>query len=231
VLDEVLRDAGPARRVMMRLPWLVDGNAGPSLPVSDNAANHPRLDQIETRFRTALAHAWLARLDYTSAEPEQLTFEFAAYQARWIAFLQQKETDFPGISAAARSLFATLLFGLHQMTKCMTRPEGVKFYAEDVEALAHIIIQRMINVRAVILHDASKEKQERQLQAMLDKLSAGPSSVRDLVRKFHRLPVNDARDLLDELVSRGRAIHLGGDRYEMARATLSRVPQTLTLEA
>lgn len=233
VLDEVLRDVGQAKRLMMRLPWLVDGDAGPSLPVPGNpaAANHPQLDRMEERFRVALAKAWLARLDYSAGVSETLDFDLAPCQARWIAFLQQKEAIFPGISATARPLLGTLLFGLHQMVQSLPEPEGVKFYVDDAEALAHILVQRMCNTRAVILHDATKESRERKLQAMFDKLSTGPSNVRDLVRKFHRLPVNDARDLLEELVSRGRAVHLGGDRYEVACAALPHAPQALTLEA
>jgi hypothetical protein len=232
VLDEVLRDTGPAQRLMMRLPWLVDGNAGPSLPAPDsNAAGHARLDQMETRFRTALAHAWLARLDYTTGGPEQLAFDFTAYQARWVAFLQQKEAGFPGISATARPLLGTLLFGLHQMVQSLPKPEGVKFYVDEVEALARILIQRMINVRAVILHDASKQKRERQLQLMLEKLSAKPSDLRQIVRKHHNLPTAEARDLLCELVSRGQALHLGKDRYQLAPIAVRTLEaQALTLD-
>jgi hypothetical protein len=239
VLDEVLRDGSDARRLLVRLPWLVDGNAGPSLPVAEaSAANEtgiaacrPRLDRMDERFRAALTKAWIGRLDYTAEEPETLDFDFAEYQARWVAFLQQKETDFPGISATARPLFATLLFGLLEILNSLPTEKDVQLYAEDVEALALILVQRMCNARAVILHDAAKEARERKLQVMFDKLSARPGNPRDLARKHHRLPVSEARDLLDELVTRGRAIDCGNDRYEAVHVVCQHQSPVLTLEA
>jgi hypothetical protein len=234
VLDEVLRENSSARRLMLRLPWLVDGQAGPSLPVPENSVAgvttyRPRLDRMEERFRAGLKTAWLKRLDYTIEEPETLAFNLSDQQARWVAFLQQKEADFPGISATARPLLATLLFGLRQMVNSLPKPEGVTFYVDDVEALARILVQRMCNARTVILHDASKEDRERKLQVMLEKLSAGPTSVRDLTRRHHRLSANEARELLSELVTRGKVIDLGGDRYQPASTT--RQHTALTLEA
>jgi hypothetical protein len=234
LLDELLRENSPARRLMLRLPWLVDGQAGPSLPVPETSVAavttyQPRLDRIEERFRTALGTAWLKRLDYSTEEPETLAFDLSQQQARWVAFLQQKEADFPSISATARPLLATLLFGLDQMVKSLPKPEGVKFYADDAEALARILVQRMCNARAVILHDASKEDRERKLQVMFEKLSAGPTSVRDLTRKHHRLSTHEARDLLSELVTRGQAVELEGDRYQPASTTWQHT--ALTLEA
>jgi hypothetical protein len=109
-------------------------------------------------------------------------------------------------------VIATLLFGLHQMVKSLPKPEGLTFYVDDVEALAQILVMRMCNCRAVILHDASKEDRERKLQVMLEKLSAGPTSV---------------RDLLSELVTRGQAVDLGGDRYQPASTTWQHTALTL----
>jgi hypothetical protein len=54
---------------------------------------------------------------------------------------------------------------------------------------------------------------------MFEKLSAGPASARDLTRMHHRLPTNEARDLLSELVARRQAVELGGDRYQVAITT------------
>jgi hypothetical protein len=231
VLDEVLREGGSASRLMLRLPWLVDGHAGPSLPAPASATNHPTLVRMEERFQIALCKAWLARLDYTTTTPETLAFDLAPYQAKWISFLQQKEASFPGVSAAARPLFATLLFGLHHMFVCLPKSDEVEYFVEEVEALARVLVLRMCNARAVIFHDASKEKRERQLQTMFEKLSAGPASLRDLTRKHHRLPTNEARDLLDELVTRGQAAHLGGDNYQAVSTTWHSKAVGLTLEA
>lgn len=220
VLEEVLRENNPAKRLMLRLPWLVDGSAGPSLPVPKTSSDRStQLDRIEDRFQGALAKAWLKRLDYSALGPETLGVDFSAYQARWVAFLQQKEADFPGISAAARPLLATLLFGLHEMFVSLPKSDDVEFYVDDAEALAKILVQRMCNARAVIQYDASKETKERKLRTMFEKLSAGPASARDLTRMHHRLPTNEARDLLSELVARRQAVELGGDRYQVAITT------------
>jgi hypothetical protein len=220
VLEEVLRENNPAKRLMLRLPWLVDGSAGPSLPVPKASADRAtQLDRIEDRFQGALAKAWLKRLDYSALGPETLGVDFSACQARWVAFLQQKEADFPGISAAARPLLATLLFGLHEMFVSLPKSDDVEFYVDGAEALARILVQRMCNARAVIQYDASKETKERKLRTMFEKLSAGPASARDLTRMHHRLPTNEARDLLSELVARRQAVELGGDRYQVAITT------------
>jgi hypothetical protein len=64
---------------------------------------------------------------------------------------------------------------------------------------------------------------------LVNDMSAGPISVRDLTRKHHRLPTHEARDLLSELVTRGQIVELGGDRYQPAPATWQHT--TLTLEA
>jgi hypothetical protein len=95
----------------------------------------------------------------------------------------------------------------------------VEFYVDGAEALARILVQRMCNARAVIQYDASKETKERKLRTMFEKLSAGPASARDLTRMHHRLPTNEARDLLSELVARRQAVELGGDRYQVAITT------------
>jgi hypothetical protein len=236
VLDEVLRENSPAKRLMLRLPWLVDGNAGPSLPIPETAVAgvtslQPRLDRMEERFQAALRAAWLKRLDLNTEEPETLNFDLSLQQARWIAFLQQKEAAFPGISAAARSLLATLVFGLNEMVISLPKPEGLALHSDDVEALARILVERMCNARAVILYDASKEDRERKLKTMLEKLSAGPASVRDLTRKHHRLSTHEARDLLSELVTRGKATDLGDDHYQSRSATWPNKAAILTLEA
>lgn len=235
VLDEVLREGSQARRLMLRMPWLVDGHAGPSLPVPETSGvgvttYRPRLNRMEERFRTALRTAWLKRLDYTSEGPETLAFDLADQQARWVDFLQQKEADFPGITAAARPLLATLLFGLREMVNSLPKPDGVKFYAADAEALARILVQRMCNARAMILHDAAKEERERKLQVMFDKLSAGSGNPRDLARKHHRLTVGEARDLLDELVTLGKAVDCG-NRYEAVPVAWQNMTPALTLES
>lgn len=232
VLEEVLRENNPAKRLMLRLPWLVDGPAGPSLPVPKTSSDRStQLDRIEERFQGALAKAWLKRLDYSALGPETLDVDFSAYQARWVAFLQQKEADFPGISAAARPLLATLLFGLHEMFVSLPKSDDVEFYIDDAEALAKIIVQRMCNARAVFQYDASKETKERKLQTMFEKLSAGPASARDLTRMHHRMLTNEARDLLSELVTRRQVVELGGDRYQAVSITWQNKAAGLTLEA
>jgi hypothetical protein len=230
VLDEVLRDGGHGRRLLLRLPWLVDGNIEPTLPVAEiSAANHPRLDRMEKRFRVALSEAWIRRLDYTADETQNMDFDLTSIQSRWIRFLQQQEAHFPGISAAARPLLATLLFGLLEMLYSLPNEEDVELHAEDVLALGCLLVQRMGNTRAVIMFDGEKERKEHKLQLMLDKLGEGISSPRELVRRFHRLPTDEGRDLLNELVARGKAIDLGDDRYQRVPAARHQM-STLTLE-
>jgi hypothetical protein len=117
VLDEMVRAGGEPCRWLLRLVWLVDGKAGPEAPLdSDATSRQARLDHLEYRFALALRTAWKSRLDHTITAPVCHAIDLAALQAKWVAFLVACEPTCPGISFAARPLFATLVFGLYEMT-------------------------------------------------------------------------------------------------------------------
>ncbi len=232
ILDDVLKEDKTAKHLMMRLIWLVDGQAGPSLSLPNaDQADGPRFECMEKRFRAALETAWLNRMDYSTNAPETIPLNMSEAQSRWIVFLKKMESKYSGITVAARPLLATLLFGLQKIVNSLPQSVEVEWYISDVENLARLLVQRMCNARAIILHDAAQEARERKLQAILAKLSSGPSSVRDLTRRHHRLLANEARDLLEELVSQGKVIQLEEDQYEMAINTHPYVTNPLTLEA
>ena len=221
VLGEVLRTGGEAGRWLLRLPWLVDGNAGPEPPASQASGDtRPKLDRMEQRYQHAMRRAWRCRLDHQNPAPELHALDIAAEQAGWVAFLLQHERSLPGISAAARPLLATLVFGLYEMVKCLPLPEGCRFELRDAVSLAGFLVQRMTNARAVIVHAGERETARRKQQGILDKLAAGPLSTRDLGRRFHRMTTTECRDLLLDLGKLGRVIELPGDRWQLAMDTV-----------
>lgn len=230
VLGEALRAGGEGGRWLLRLPWLVDGNAGPEPPASDASTGTPsKLDRIEQRYELAMRRAWRCRIDHLVASPEVHAIDMEACQAQWVAFLLRHETSFPGISSAARPLVATLVFGLYEMVNCLPLPAGWRFDPFDAVSLAGWLVQRMCNARAVMLHSGEQEIKRRKHQGIIDKLGEGPMSARDLSRRFHRLTTVECRGLLHELGGMGQVVELPGDRWRLAIDAIHHETQALVL--
>jgi len=223
LLDEVVGAGGEPARWLLRLPWLVDGNAGPEIASDkDSAATQPRLDRMEQRYEQALRNAMRCRLDHTVKAPVCHDIDLAAFQTQWVGFLVASETACPGISAAARPLLATLVFGLYEMASIMERPEDFLLDPGDVLALAAHLVRRMGNAHAVMTHTGEREQKQRNHLRILDMLSEGPMSARDLGRRFHRMTTNQSRDLLADLKRNGSVAELSGDRWQLAALTSPR---------
>jgi hypothetical protein len=230
VLDEVVRAGGEPARWLLRLPWLLDGNAGPEVSLNgDTTATQPQLDHIEQRYETAMHKAWRCRLDHTITTPVSHAIELSAHQSQWVRYLIGCESQCPGISSAARPLLATLVFGLHEMTTSMEMPAGFRFDAGDVLTLAAHLVQRMCNAHTVMTHTGEKEQKQRKHTRILDRLSEGPQSARDLGRRFHRMTTTECRDLLAELKRSGRVAELSGDRWQLTALPHPSESTTLTL--
>ncbi len=229
VLGEVVRAGGEPARWLLRLPWLVDGEAGPEIASDKDASgSQPRLDSMELRYELAMRNAMRCRLDHTVKAPVCHGIDLEGLQAHWVGFLVASEPECPGISAAARPLLATLVFGLYELVSIMEEPAGFKLILEDVLALAAHLVRRMCNAHSVMTHTGEREQRQRNQLRILDMLSGETLSTRDIGRRFHRMTTTQSRDLLAELKRIGRVAELSGDRWQLATLTAS--PETtLTL--
>ena len=232
VLGDALRMGQPSARWVSRMVWLVDGNAGPELDDGEDVEDSVALGGVVRRFESAVRIAWAQRISDRVSAPVMVKHEFTEAQAHWIAFLKRTEPEFPGITGTARSLYATLQYGLEQMVSVAKIPERFRLPSDQILALAKHLVFRMVNTRAVALRSAAKVRR-RQLEAcILRKLGEGPLCLRDLVRKFDSFPSERCHELLLDLEASGRLIQSRG-KWQIARPALLTVPddEGLLLEA
>ena len=193
-----------------RVPWLVDGNAGPDPGEFAPDETVVPLGCIERRYKAAMVLAWGQLISDRMVGHEMVEMEFEEAQVRWVTFLRGMECQFPGISGTARRLLVTLLFGFHKIVTAIPVPTGCRWVPEQVEAFAKYLIYRMANARAVMLMAAERIRRRNLEMAIIGKLAGGPLCVRDLVRKFHDLTHGPCIEALRELEFAGRVANSGG---------------------
>jgi len=232
LLGEVMRMGQPAGRWVSRMIWLVDDNAGPEPGETEDAEDSVALGGVARRFESATRLAWSQRISDRVSGPVMLDCDFTGAQARWIAFLKRIEPEFPGITGTARSLYATLQFGLQQMVSVARIPQGFRLPSDQILALAKLLVFRMVNARAVTLRLAAKVRRLQIEASILRKLGDGPLCLRDLVRKFDSFPTERCHELLLDLEASGRVMQSRG-KWQLARPALLTVPddEGLLLEA
>jgi hypothetical protein len=223
-LGEVVRTGGMAAQWASRMLWLVDGGTGPEAPAPDGHKAPVALEHMEQRYNHAMTTAWAQRLNHQDIGPVMLKCEFSAPQARWAAFLKKREPECPGITGTARSLFATLLFGLQKIARAGQVQKGFKWHIGHIEALAKFLVLRMVNARAAMLHSAENARNLRLQATILRKLGDGPLDVRGLCRKTHSLRSVPCQEVLHQLEDAGQVVRI--DKEWM----LPEFAQALTLE-
>ena len=225
-LDEVIKGHLPQAQWVSRLLWLVDSGPVPDEP-ADCQPLIP-LDHLALRYEAAMKTAWGKRLNNQTTAPVMIRSEFSKCQARWMAFLKSREPECPGISGTARNLYATLDFGLNLLVNTAQTTDGFEWFAEEVEALARFLVQRMINARSAMLFSVRDEWMRQKMEQILIKLADGPVELRDLVRKFHRLTTAQCLEPLHILEGRGRVVCIG-NKWQLAQsACIDVAPLQLT---
>jgi hypothetical protein len=192
--------------------WLVDGDIAPNpnagaTQKEDAPATIIELDSLDARYEAAMDRAWAHRLDHQTHKPTLQKCKFHKHQARWVAFLKTNEEKSPGITGTARNLLPTLVFGLSQMVDVRERPKGFAWNMHEVEAFARFLVHRMVSARTVMLQTAEDATRKELGTRILFKLADGPKNVRQLTRRFHRLPAQQCRESLLDLQSRGKVIY------------------------
>lgn len=189
---------------LTRMPWLTDSTAGPEPGNITVFKPVVMLDAIQARFDAAMDAAWAARLDYTKPATRMGVNDWPRLQSEWISFLKRREAELPGITGTARSLLATLIFGLRRLIRISAPAEGFNWYTADVAALARWLIHRMANAKAAMLHTERRARMQRLCTNMIHKLAdRPPMSVRDITRKFDRLSYTDCLEVLLHLKDQG----------------------------
>jgi hypothetical protein len=220
-LYEAVKANMPHTQWLLRLLWLVDGDAGPEpgKPVEDKALI--QLDRLAARYEAAMTSAWGERLNCLTTGPAMIADEFPESQARWMAFLKALEPECPGISGTARNLYATLGFGLSRLVSAMETTPVFKWCTRDAELLARFLVQRMVNARAAMLHSAEDERMRNIEASFIRKLGDGPQSDRELQRRSSRLNIDICRKALHNLEGRGSValVENKWQRVEPSRTT------------
>ena len=222
ILREVAASPDAKHSWLGRLVWLVEGDAGPDVPPpagkNDGLIQLPGLtNRFEEAVRTTLAH----RLNTNEPRPFIYNRDLSSHQARWMKFLRDKEASLPGISGIARSLFPSLVFGLARLTAGGV-PKGFQYYLEGIEAFARFLINRMEAARNEMLWSPEQARRLRLKESLVEKLADGPQDVRFLTRRFHSMPMELCKELLNELEEDGDAVWING-KWKLIR------PQTLAV--
>ena len=216
---------------LSRMLWLTDSAAGPELGSIQPNKVTVKLDRVRARYDAAMKKAWVARLDYSKAVPNAVKCDCSKFQAKWITFLKGMEADLPGITGSARSLFATLNFGLTKLVNISKRDDGFKWYIDDIAAFARWLIRRMANARAAMLHTQRRARLQRLHSNMIHKLTdRPPMSVREITRTFNNLCAADCLEVLLHLQAQG-AVARSDDKWCLT-SFVSNTPelQPLTLD-
>jgi hypothetical protein len=194
VLAKIAPNAGDKNTWLGRMPWLVDGNTGPDAVEADAGEGMVRVADMTGCFSAALTRVLAGRLNNHDASPTVHVFDLGAAQLRWVRFLRKMECRLPGITGTARSLLASLAFGLIELARAMRQctahkpfldpppVEDLPVKPDEVEALARWIIHRMANSRAAMLGTAEREMLGLLAKRIVERLSDGNQSTREIYR-------------------------------------------------
>lgn len=167
---------------------------------------------IRQVFDEALRKAWSQRLDFRRTAPPVIIYDWREEQGEWITYLVRQESRFPGISATAYALFATLLFGLCRLvTKQSGSPDP-----EGAFEMAKHLVERMISLREYLVQSEEQARLWNIAMKLLPKFGGRAYSARELVRKSNRLPIDDSRRALQLLAQEGIVIQVGPDQWQLA---------------
>lgn len=195
------------------LLWLVDGGHCPSSlnGIPDDVAPY----RMHERYPDALHKAWTRRLDYRQAQSPSVRYNWEPRQREWVTFLNQLEPLCPGLTLAARPLFATLVYGMISMSRAL---DTEKPRWSDVGALelAKLLVGRMVECRRRLVETEQDAKIIELAVKLVNKLGAGPRDARELVRKTNGLLIGDCRQALGVLGRIGVAREVAEGKWELS---------------
>lgn len=201
LLQEILNASSDATTWLSRTLWLVDGSAGPDLPIPSDGKIRVTFDDMTGRFGSALSRAFGARLNNHDAGTTTHKFNLDDAQLRWVAFLKDMECRMPCICGTARGLLATLTFGLLELGRGGAA-KSLTFSAAEIEAFARFLVRRMVNAHASMTESAEQERRNLLIRRIFQKLSEGRMNKRDLYRDLS-IDAQHCEGLLLEMAANG----------------------------
>lgn len=208
-LDSLLQDGKAEAAWIGRSVWLIESRDGSSsfhCVQPGRRTEKPPLDRIRDRFQLAMISIMTDRLNAgvqlsnaNAPKTHRLNVENSLKRyLEWTNFLRQHETQFPGITAAASNLWAGLHFGLEELSKASPIPKNFSYNPHGIFALSCWIVGRMVKHRQSIMQDEDDLRRKRILDKLLNKLSCGTFSTRELYRALS-VPADDCRHALSLL--------------------------------
>ena len=227
VLAKIAHNADDKTTWLGRMPWLVDGSIGPDAVEDDAGEGMVRVADMTGYFCAALIEVLARRLNNHDASPTVHDFDLGAAQLRWIRFLQKMESRLPDITGTARSLLASLAFGLIELVRAMHKstspnpfldpplPKDLPITPAEVEALARWIILRMANARAAMHGPAEREMLGLLAKRVIERLCDGNLSTRDIYRGLG-ISAAKAERLLSPM-ERGGLLHRSEGKWRLSK--------------
>ena len=199
--------------LLANLLWLVDGNGGELSSQSEHgSSSEPYPTHLD--YSEALEIAWARRLDYRRTDPMTIRYAWHPRQREWVALLQKLEPRCPGLTRAARPLFATLVTGLLLLSSGR-KGEQKRWTDIDALALAKFLVMRMVNCREQLTQTERDAKDLDLAIKLIFKLEDGPLNARELVRKTNRLLSGDCRRVFEIYDRLGVARRVENDKWEL----------------
>lgn len=204
---------GGDESLLANLLWLVDGNGGElSSQQEHGVSSAPYATHLN--YSEALQIAWTRRLDFRQTGPMTIRYAWPQRQREWVALLQKLEPRCPGLTRAARPLFATLVTGLLLLSSDL-RGEQKRWTDTDALVLAKFLIMRMVKCREQLTQTERDAKDLDLAIKLIFKLEDGPLNARELVRKTNRLLAGDCRRVLELYDRLGVARRVANDKWEL----------------
>lgn len=203
--------------LLANLLWLVDGNNDNSLPQQEqHSSTAPYATHLA--YPEALELAWTRRLDYRRPGSLTIRYNWTKSQQKWVTVLQTLEPRCPGITRAARPLFATLVAGLLLLSSGQ-KGAPMKWTDTDALALATVLVMRMVHCREQITQTEQGARVVELAIKIVPKLERCPMSAREIIRKMHKLRIAECRDVLELLNRLGVARTVEDGSWELLLPT------------
>lgn len=203
--------------LLANLLWLVDGD-GSRLSFDKPASAGPVPCKPHINYAEALQGAWATRLDYRRTAPPTIQYDWVPGQRHWVDFLKKHEPRCPGLILSARPLFGTLIFGLLKLSVGQ-KAERRGWTDSGALAFAKHLVSRMVQCREQLTQTKRDARVLDLAMKIVLKLETGPLDARAIVRKMHRLPIADCREVLGLLNRLGIARGVDDEKWELTLPT------------
>ncbi|RYD20560.1 MAG: hypothetical protein EOP88_14625, partial [Verrucomicrobiaceae bacterium] len=219
ILNEAARQQGASSSLLGRFLWLGDNDSGPEVPIDALGKATNRKDSLTRRYRSVLGRTIAGRIGGDRMSPQTVEANFSNAQIRWTRFLLDLEKTVPGIAGAARSLLATVLFGLAELARCPGFPV-LAFEMQEAEEFARFLVIRMVNMRGSLLYSGEATRRQNQIKRVFQKLARGPVQPRTIYQHLN-LRSEDCYECLDWLRSSNLATASDAGWMQVEGAELS----------